>query len=97
MHVLHTLMLAALALTSGASAQAARPAPSPSPNPSPGRFVAPPAHSLYAREALREMRAYLRLRMLELHEADLDRVRAVVEGRLGIDALLPPASPRPAR
>ena len=34
------------------------------------------------------MRAYLRLRLLELRERDLDRVRAVVERKLGVDALL---------
>jgi hypothetical protein len=36
------------------------------------------------------VQAYLRLRMLELREAELGRVRAVVEGRLGIDALFSP-------
>jgi hypothetical protein len=36
------------------------------------------------------MRAYLRLRMLELREADLDRVRAVIERRLSVDDLLEP-------
>jgi hypothetical protein len=34
----------------------------------------------------------MRLRMLELREAELDRVRAVIEGKLGVDSLflLPP-------
>jgi len=36
------------------------------------------------------MRAYLRLRMLELREADLDRVRLVIEHRLSVDDLLGP-------
>ena len=50
----------------------------------------PDARSLYSRQALREMRAYLRLRMLELREADLDRVRAVIGRRLSVDDLLEP-------
>jgi hypothetical protein len=37
------------------------------------------------------VRAYLRLQMLELRKADLDRVRAVIEGKLGVDALFSPA------
>jgi len=41
------------------------------------------------------MRAYLRLRMLELREADLDRVRAVIEHRLSIDALITPGETPP--
>jgi hypothetical protein len=44
------------------------------------------------------MRAYLRLRMLELREDDLDRVRLVIEHRLTIDDVLrdaDPATPRP--
>jgi hypothetical protein len=41
------------------------------------------------------VQTYLRLRLLELREADLDRVRAVVEGKLSIDDLIPP--PRPGR
>jgi hypothetical protein len=35
----------------------------------------------------------LRLRLLELREADLDRARAVVEGKLGVDALFPVTTP----
>ncbi len=70
-------------------------APFPLPNPSRAPIVArphrPEARSLYSRQALREMRAYLRLRMLELREADLDRVRAVIEHRLSVDDLLAPA------
>jgi hypothetical protein len=36
------------------------------------------------------VRAYLRLQLLELRKADLDRVRTVIEGKLGVDALFPP-------
>jgi hypothetical protein len=38
------------------------------------------------------MRTYLRLRMLELREADLDRARLVIEHRLSVDQLLDPAA-----
>ncbi len=66
--------------------------PFPRANPSRAPIVArphrPEARSLYSRQALREMRAYLRLRMLELREADLDRVREVIEHRLSVDALI---------
>jgi hypothetical protein len=43
------------------------------------------------------MRAYLRLRMLQLREQDLDRVRAVIERRLPVDVLIDPAeTPAPS-
>jgi hypothetical protein len=34
------------------------------------------------------MQSYLRLRLLQLREAQLDRVRFVIEHHLGVDALL---------
>jgi hypothetical protein len=34
------------------------------------------------------IQTYLRLRLLELREAQLERVRAVIEGRLKVDDLL---------
>jgi hypothetical protein len=52
------------------------------------------ATDLYSPRARRLVRTYLRLKMLELRQAELDRVRAVVEGRLGVDALF---SPSPAQ
>ena len=39
------------------------------------------------------MQSYLRLKLLELREADLERARAVIERRLGPDALLEPPPP----
>ncbi len=70
------------------------PTPSPLRNPPRASFVArpprPDARSLYSAHALREMRTYLRLRMLELREADLDRARLVIEHRLSVDQLLDP-------
>ena len=98
MNELRTTALGIGLLTFGTPAMAVPPTPSPSPNPSRPGFVARPeqpfsdGESLYSRRALREMRAYLRLRMLELREADLDRARSVIERRLGTDALLGPAA-----
>ena len=91
MNGLRTTALAIGLVASGAPAMAARPTPSPARNPHRAPFVARlergGATSLYSTRALREMRAYLRLRMLELREADLDRVRAVIEHRLSVDEL----------
>ncbi len=49
------------------------------------------ARDLYSARARRLVMGYLRLKLLELREADLDRARAVVEGKLGVDALFAPA------
>jgi hypothetical protein len=49
------------------------------------------ARDLYSMRARRMMANYLRLRLLELREAELDRVRAVIEGKLGVDALFSPS------
>jgi hypothetical protein len=48
------------------------------------------ARDLYSSRARRLVRAYLRLQMLEMREAELDRVRAVIQGKLGVDALFSP-------
>ena len=63
------------------------PTASPRATPTPAPIV---ARDLYSQHARRMLQAYLRLRLLELREAELDRVRAVVEGRLGVDALFSP-------
>ena len=49
------------------------------------------ARDLYSSRARRIAIGYLRLRLLELREAELDRVRAVIEGKLGVDALFSPS------
>ncbi len=43
---------------------------------------------LYSPRVRHSTANYLRLRLLELHEADLDRARAAIERRLSIDELL---------
>jgi hypothetical protein len=64
----------------------ARTAPRPSASPSPRPRL--PAASLYSRRSRRLVQSYLRLKLLEAREADLDRARLVVERKLGIRALL---------
>jgi hypothetical protein len=57
-----------------------------------------PSAGLYSRHARRSAQAYLRLKLLELRETDLDRAREVIERRLGADALLAPGPlPSPVR
>lgn len=51
--------------------------------------------ALYSPRARRLVQAYLRLRLLEAREADLERARAIVEKRLGIERLFGEETPRP--
>jgi hypothetical protein len=67
----------------------------------PPRQTAPlPRHAaaaLYSRRSRRLVQSYLRLKLLEMRERDLERARKVVERKLGIGALLgetPPPCPR---
>ena len=76
---------------------AAPPAPAPS-----GRGISSPKHATlvaarvehaaqsdaFALRARRRFAAYLRLRLLEMREAGLERAAAVVERRLPIDTLM---------
>ncbi len=48
-----------------------------------------PAADLYSLRARRRFASYLRLRLLELREARLERAADVVEGRLPVDVLVP--------
>lgn len=45
------------------------------------------ARDLYSVRARRLVTGYMRLRLLELREAELDRVRMVIERKLGVDEL----------
>jgi hypothetical protein len=90
------LSLVLALLSEPASAQPNVP---PRPTPAPSAIVAAPlppdeVRRLYSAQARRLVRGYLRLQMLELRKAELDRVRAVIEGKLGVDALF---SPQPAQ
>jgi hypothetical protein len=78
-----------------ASVPARRPAPSPAPTAAPA--FRPAAAALYSRRSRRLVQSYLRLKLLEMREADLERARKVVERKLGIKSLLgetPPPSTR---
>jgi len=70
--------------------------PSPAASATPTARPRLAASSLYSRRSQRLVRSYLRLKLLEAREADLDRARLVVERKLGIGALLsPPPRPHP--
>lgn len=66
-----------------------RPAPSPRP-----LTVRPPAprplaaSALYSRRSRRLVQSYLRLKVLEMRERDLDLARKVIERKLGIGSIL---------
>ena len=78
-----------------ASVPARHPVPSPTPAATPG--FRPAAAALYSRRSRRLVQSYLRLKLLEMREADLERARKVVERKLGIKTLLgetPPPSTR---
>jgi hypothetical protein len=49
-----------------------------------------PANDLFSLRARRRFAAYLRLRLLEMREAGLERAADAVERRLPVDSLVPP-------
>jgi len=61
--------------------------PAGRPSPSPGK-AASDRSSVYSPRVRRTTQNYLRLRLLELRELDLDRARAVIEHRLRLKDLL---------
>jgi hypothetical protein len=67
------------------------------PPPSPAAAPRPAAAALYSRRARRLVQSYLRLKVLEMREADLERARKVVERKLGIKSLLGETPPPDAR
>ncbi len=69
--------------------------PRPSARPSPAPRA--PGPSLYSTHARRLVQAYLRLKLLEAREADLERARKVIERRLGARALFGETPPPFAR
>ncbi len=50
---------------------------------------------LYSLRARRRFASYLRLRLLELREANLERAAAAIERRLPLSALIPGGRPDP--
>ncbi|MBV8298872.1 MAG: hypothetical protein JO083_04835 [Candidatus Eremiobacteraeota bacterium] len=96
---------AALVLFCSTLATPAGARPVPAPHPSPRPTPSPPARAahrltasaLYARRSRRLVQSYLRLKLLEMREVDLERARKVVERKLGIRALLGETPPPSAR
>ena len=82
--------LVLFASTLATPAQAATvPLPRPTARPSRPPALPPPAASaLYSRRSRRLVQSYLRLKVLEMREADLERARKVVERKLRIGTLL---------
>ncbi|HEX3468947.1 MAG TPA: hypothetical protein VHT05_12790 [Candidatus Elarobacter sp.] len=68
------------------AASVPRRAATPAPTAAPARRMA--AASLYSRRSRRLVQSYLRLKVLEMRERDLERARKVVERKLGLRALL---------
>jgi len=64
------------------------PRPAPSPVPKAAREHRIAAAALYSRRSRRLVQSYLRLKLLEMRERDLERARKVVERKLGIGSLL---------
>ena len=97
------LFCSTLATPAGASTVPLRVA---TPRPAPVRQALPAeprparpltASALYSRRSRRLVQSYLRLKVLEMREADLERARKVVERKLGIRALLGETPPPHAR
>jgi hypothetical protein len=78
-----------------ASPRPARPHPAVSATPAARRALV--TSSLYSRRSMRLVRSYLRLKLLEMREADLERARNVIERKLGIHGLLGETPPPNAR
>lgn len=86
-HQRATSLVLLLATAGGLQAAPASPAPRASASPTP-----PPAalDSAYSQRARRRAQALLRLRLLELREAGLERVREAIERHLPVDSLFDP-------
>ncbi|HMD02016.1 MAG TPA: hypothetical protein VKG44_03520 [Candidatus Baltobacteraceae bacterium] len=63
--------------------------PRPSPAPGRPRVVQRSAGDLYSLRARRRFASYLRLRLLELREAGLERAAKAIERRVPVEDLLP--------
>ena len=68
--------------------------PAARPRPTASAWASPaPNLALYSPRVRRLVQAYLRLRLLEARETELERARAVIERKLGVDALLRDETP----
>jgi hypothetical protein len=84
-----TLAAVTLSIPSPPAGATARPQPAA---PSSARARTPPleANELYSPRARRRVASYLRLRLLELREENLERAAEVIRRRLPVDVLLAP-------
>ena len=80
------VLFCSCAATPAGAVPVSTPRPSASADPALSRRFAPSA--LYSRRSRRLVQSYLRLKLLQMREGDLDRARKVVERKLGIGALL---------
>lgn len=62
--------------------------PAPRSSPRPTAAPHPATASLYSRRSRRLVQSYLRLKLWQMREMDLERARKVVERKLGIGSLL---------
>lgn len=91
------IVLCCSGLATPTIASAVSPAPSRAAKPSPAPTAPADPAALYGRRARRLVQSYLRLKVLELRKADLERARLVIERKLGIGALLSETPPPVAR
>jgi hypothetical protein len=68
---------------------------SPTPSPAPHTSAAPRAAQLFSLRERRRIAAYLRMRLLELREAGLERAAAAIERRLQPRSDCAPEGERP--
>jgi hypothetical protein len=92
------ILAGAVLVLSGSTLATSTTAPRVPPHaPAPRAAVTPAPHrgdwALYSPHARKLVQTYLRLRLLESREADLERVRAVIERRLSVDRLLDDETP----
>jgi hypothetical protein len=92
-----TLLVLFCSLPATPSGHPAVPLRAASPRPAAAREHRIAAAALYSRRSRRLVQSYLRLKLLEMRERDLNRARQVVERKLGIKALLGETPPPDAR
>jgi hypothetical protein len=91
---LFVLTVSSTAAPAGAAPVAAASGPPQSPKPRPSAAArAFRSDELYSLRERRRIAAYLRMRLLELREAGLERAAEAIERRLPADILLAPRTP----
>jgi hypothetical protein len=91
------IVLCCSGLATPTVASSVSPAPPRPPKPTPAATAPADPAALYGRRARRLVQSYLRLKVLEMRKADLERARLVIERKLGIRELLSETPPPVAR